>query len=309
MITVAGLTPSLDLTYLVDDLRLGEIHRPSALVACAGGKSLNMARVAALLGADVRVIAVLGGPTGHQVADRLAADEVAFDVVTSPAETRTCVSIASGTAQDLTEIYQYAPSLPEPVWQEVTAAADADLAARPGWLSISGGPPAELAASALGDLVGLAHRHGVRVAVDTHGAALDAAIAARPELVKINRAEAAELSGTDPATASLPHLALAIRARTGGIVVLTDGGAGAIGVDADRTYRVPAPTRFGRFPVGSGDSFLGGLVAALDRGDALPEALRLAAAAGAANALVPGPGVLDPADLAAIVDEITVEVC
>ena len=43
MITVAGLSPSLDLTYLVDSLRLGAIHRPTAVVRCAGGKALNMA--------------------------------------------------------------------------------------------------------------------------------------------------------------------------------------------------------------------------------------------------------------------------
>jgi 1-phosphofructokinase family hexose kinase len=307
VITVAGLTPSLDLTYVVEDLRLGEIHRPRELVACAGGKSLNMARVAARLGADVRVIAVLGGPTGHQVAERLAADGVAFDVVTSPTETRTCVSIASGSSDELTEIYQYAPAMPAEVWSRVLSAVDADLALRAGWLSISGAPPAGLPDDALADLVRLGHARGVRVALDTHGAALAAAVDVRPDLVKVNRVEAAELIAVDPAGADLVQLAEELRARAGALVVITDGRAGSVAVDGSDTHRVPSSTRPGRFPVGSGDSFMGGLVVALDRGEALPDALRTAAAAGAANALVPGPGVLDLDDLETILAEVVIE--
>ena len=47
----------------------GEIHRPIEVVRCAGGKPLNLARAAATLGADVEVVAVLGGPTGQILAD------------------------------------------------------------------------------------------------------------------------------------------------------------------------------------------------------------------------------------------------
>ena len=307
VITVAGLTPSLDLTYVVDDLRLGEIHRPRELIACAGGKSLNMARVASRLGGDVRVIAVLGGPTGRQVGERLAADGVAFDVVDSPTETRTCVSIASGSSEELTEVYQYAPAMPAEVWSRVLAAVDADLRLRAGWLSISGAPPGGLPDDALADLVRLGHVRGVRVALDTHGAALAAALGVAPDLVKVNRVEAAELLGVDPTGADLGELADQIRGGTGGVAVITDGRAGSVAVDGADTHRVPATARFGRFPVGSGDSFMGGLVVDLDRGGSLPDALRTAAAAGAANALVPGPGVLDPVELEAIREEIVVE--
>jgi fructose-1-phosphate kinase PfkB-like protein len=51
----------------------------------------------------------------------------------------------------------------------------------------------------------------------------------------------------------------------------------------------------GRYPVGSGDAFLGGLVVGLERGDPWPDALRLALGAAAANAELPGAGVLDAA--------------
>ena len=50
-----------------------------------------------------------------------------------------------------------------------------------------------------------------------------------------------------------------------------------------------------RYPVGSGDAFLAGLVTTLDGGDGWPEALATALGAAAANAEIAGPGLLDAA--------------
>ena len=59
--------------------------------------------------------------------------------------------------------------------------------------------------------------------------------------------------------------------------------------------RVAPTSRRGSYPVGSGDSFLGGLLAALERGDDLAHAVRLGTGCAVANALVPGQGHFDPA--------------
>ena len=54
-------------------------------------------------------------------------------------------------------------------------------------------------------------------------------------------------------------------------------------------------TERGRYPVGSGDAFLAGFVVGLDREARWPDPLRLAMGAAAANAEIPGAGVIDPA--------------
>ena len=62
----------------------------------------------------------------------------------------------------------------------------------------------------------------------------------------------------------------------------------------------------GRYPVGSGDAFLAGLVVALERGDGWAGALRLALGAATANAELPGAGRLDPSRAQALADQATV---
>ena len=301
MITVAGLSPSLDLTYLVEHLAPGAIHTGPEVVRIAGGKSLNMARAATTLGADTTVVAILGGSTGSRLAAMLHAEGIAVEVVETPAETRTCVSVASADDGRLTEFYETAPAVPTEVWDAFADQLTRTAATRPGWLSISGrapsGPP-----SVVGDLVRLGHAAGLQVAVDTHSGPLPGAVAAEPALVKINRYEAAGLLGC-PDDTDLVVMARQIRERSHGIVVLTDGTAGAITYDGTTALHGRAPARTGRFPVGSGDSFLGGLLAVLDRGGDLEEALRSATGAGVANALVPGQGHFTAASAAEIAAE------
>jgi 1-phosphofructokinase family hexose kinase len=288
VLTVAALTPSLDLTYLLPSLTLGQIHRTSDVVRCAGGKSLNMARAATTVGAATQVVTLLGGDTGDMLAAMLRTEGLRVTEVRSPSETRTCVSIASAEPAGLTEVYEEAPAVPAAVWQEYRSALYAALTGSSGWLSISGRAPLGLD-HGLGDLVRSGRAHGLRVAVDTHGAALPGAVREKPSVVKVNRMEAAELLGVRADTPLL-DLARAVRAMSGDVVVLTDGAAGALAVDGEQALVAGPPRVTGAYPVGSGDSFLGGLLAALDRGTDLADALRLATACGVANALVPGQG-------------------
>ena len=101
-------------------------------------------------------------------------------------------------------------------------------------------------------------------------------------------------------------MALRIRDATSGRVVITDGVNGSFAFDQATRWRATWTGALGRYPVGSGDSFLGGLLAGLDRGDSFAAALRLAAGAAIANALVPGAGMFAAADAAVIAAQVVV---
>ncbi|MEV0951599.1 PfkB family carbohydrate kinase [Promicromonospora sp. NPDC050249] len=318
MISAIALSPSLDVTYVVDELE--GIQRPRSVHRVAGGKALNAARSAAALGARVSAVAVLGAGVGQDVAAGARADGVDVHVVPGEEPTRACISIFSAGTGRLTEVYERA--VPVSAGEAATALDIAvGLAAdRPGWWLISGGLPESAPEGLLADAVRRLRDAGVRVAVDSHGAALRDAVGARPDLVKINRAEALELvggaggvgaggargAGEGGGEPSVLELLAAVHARTGGLVVVTDGAAGAWATDGDQVLRARLTGHTGGFPVGSGDSFLGGLLVALDGGDDLAAAMALATATGTANAQVPGAAILDPDLARRLVQEVQV---
>jgi 1-phosphofructokinase/tagatose 6-phosphate kinase len=115
-------------------------------------------------------------------------------------------------------------------------------------------------------------------------------------MVKLNASEALELLGprTGGQDQSLPWLSRELRRRCGeeSVAVVTGGREGAVmSVPGEPLLWAGVPVT-GRYPVGSGDSFLAGLLTARQRSASWKDALRLATAAAAANAELPGAGVL-----------------
>jgi len=297
MITVLLLSPSLDVTYRVAEVTVGEIHRPREVLRFPGGKGLNLARAATRLGGSARVVAPLGGHIGELVAALSERAGVPVIAVPVAGETRSCVTVAGDDGR-LTEFYE--PSAPlHPSEFAALGRALRSLDGGSGWTALAGSVPTGVTLHELVAILRARAEAGERIALDTHGAALDTLITElRPQLVKVNRHEAAELLGAD---APAIELARGIRERSGGTVIVTDGADGSVAVDGEGAWRARLDFH-GAFPVGSGDSYLGGILTVLDRGGSLGEALAVATGAAAANAAIPGAGEfsLDQArDLAA----------
>jgi 1-phosphofructokinase family hexose kinase len=132
---------------------------------------------------------------------------------------------------------------------------------------------------------------GKRVWVDTSGNPLHAALPVKGITIKINGDEAGEILDKTVDTPELAvSAALEFRERGTGNVVITLGKDGAVMVDADNHWWAKPPSITVKDPVGSGDSFLAGLVSAIAGGYSPDEALKRAVAAGAANATTVGGG-------------------
>jgi fructose-1-phosphate kinase PfkB-like protein len=127
--------------------------------------------------------------------------------------------------------------------------------------------------------------------------------------VKVNAAEAAEATGVPTSDeAGALSAARSLSDRGAQIAFVSRGVAGAVLIDeTGRAWRVGAPGERGQFPVGSGDSLLAGFVAATIAGAATPAAARRGSAVAAANAMRPGQGDLDPADVERLLAGITLE--
>jgi 1-phosphofructokinase family hexose kinase len=317
-IGVVAAAPAVDRTHLVTELRPGTIHRPSRVLALPGGKGLNVAHVLRTLGADVVVAAPLAGATGRWLAEQAAASGLDVRPTWIPGELRTCVSVFAEADGSLTEFYE--PPLPVAPADWARFVADAVAAMSAGGagaggaatlaaVAVSGKVPAGCPPDGLAAIVRALGATGLLVAVDADGPGLRDAIAARPAIVKVNGVEAGSLLGRDVRTAAEAITAAAeLRASGPSAAVVTLGRDGAVAVDAGgAAWRVHPIVADGRFPTGSGDAFLAGLLAALTAGATFPDALRLATGAAAANTEQPGAGIVDPARARAIAATVRVE--
>ena len=298
MIVCLAANPSIDKLFEVERLVKGDIHRPTGFVQRAGGKGLNVARAARALGAEVTAVALLRGHAGRWLADQLEAEGVPAALVWTHGENRSSLSVADRETGGLTEFYEHGAVAPAAAWTELMHAT-AELFPGAGWLTISGSLPRGAPDEGYRDLVAEARAAGVRVAVDAEGERLRLALEAQPEVVKVNQAEARELLGV-PTARREEALSAARKLRDlaggdGHAGVVTRGADGVVLAAPDGTLYEGGLYVRGRYPVGSGDAFLAGLVTGLDRGAGWDGALSLALGAATANAEMPGAGTLDPA--------------
>jgi 1-phosphofructokinase family hexose kinase len=277
VIVCAAANPSVDRLFEVERLHPGEVHRPALYAQVAGGKGLNAARAAATLGADVRVVTILAGHAGRWLEHELGREGIPVESIWVDGESRSSLSVADRAGAGLTEFYEHGVAITAEAWRRF-AAHTSTLSRSAVWVTLSGSLPPGAPAEAYAGL-----ELACAVAADTVEA-----LPASADLVKVNAAEAARLTGLQTGTAA-GALAAARTLRDGhGTGAVTRGPDGAVLVTPDGAALTGTLDAPGRYPVGSGDSFLAGLVVARAAGAGWDDALRLALGAAAANAAVPG---------------------
>ena len=136
-----------------------------------------------------------------------------------------------------------------------------------------------------------ARENGVPVIVDLSSPRLDAALEARPDVVKLNDWELAEyVTGPVDGLARRRAAAERLLAAGAGAVIVTRAGEPALVLRGEEAWELVPPRFSHGAREGCGDSMTGALAAALAEGTEWERALVVAAAAGAANFLRHGLG-------------------
>lgn len=283
MILTVTPNPALDLTWRVDRLVEGGTHRADAGAARAGGKGLNVARVAHAEGADVLAVTTVGGRVGEEFAEELRASGVPHALVPVAAETRRSIAVVDAALGDTTIINERGVNPTDVEWSALLAEVVERLAGTR-VLVVSGSLPPGAPESLIPMLIAVGRDAGVPVIVDTSGSALLLAADAGASVLKPNAAELVEATGiADPVDG-----ARSLIARGAELVLLSLGAEGMLAVTGTELVHARLDEPLSGNPTGAGDAGVAACAVLYAAGVRDPEQiLRRATAWSAAAVLTP----------------------
>jgi len=315
------LSPGLQRSVIIDTLIAGEVNRLRSVVVDVAGKGVNVCRVLQRLGIDALCLAQ-GGSNSAEVLALADAEGLKLRLIASGGTLRTCTSVietSSLTGRRVTELVEPSSAVDESCAAAMSETVQALLPTASA-LIIAGSQAPGYPPHYQAQLASLARQADVPVVADLQGPALIEVLAKRPALVKINLAEfvatflADRFQGGEhggmlaqPVLAEDVTAAIAQISRDYATSFVLTRGANSIVLARDGELRVVAvmPLAVGEVvnPIGSGDSFLAGMVARLLQAgvtnwdrlslDDLEDATALATACAQSNARTARPGFLE----------------
>jgi len=306
MILTVTLNSSIDKLYLMESVHPETVMRVKEVHNTAGGKGLNVSRVAAGLREPVTAMGFTGGFNGQYLESLIASPLVRAAFTHVKGETRCCINCWDLSDGHSTEYLE--PG--EPVTPEDIARFLADFEARlpeAEVVAVSGSMPAGMPDDFYRGLIRRCRVAGIPVLVDTSGRRLMEAVKEKPDFIKPNEDEIAQLtgrpfSGTEEAVRALKEL------YESGIphVVLSMGEDGALLACDQGIFHGQPPKITPVNTVGCGDSMVAGFAVGFSRRLPIEEAFRMALAVSAANALSLFTGDFKEADYQKLYPEVTI---
>lgn len=307
-------TPNLclDITVRVPRLELGTVARSTDTDTSAGGKGVNVARAATVLGAAPVLTGFLPTTDGNRFEQLLAAERTSLRALPVPGVLRISTILLEDDGR-VTVVNGRGPEIDAAHWQAFLDQF-ATLVPASGVLVCSGSLPPGVPLDGYRQLTEIGRHAGVPVVVDAAPQVLQQALTAQPDLVSPNLSEAEGLLlGTSDERvheqgADIPSRAVraSLQLHRSGArrAVVTAGAAGAALTTGDGSWWLPAPRVNVVNPIGAGDCFAAGAALALLAGAADPDVVRRGMAAASASCETPTAGRLDAARAAVLFERI-----
>lgn len=295
MILSVTLNPCVDHALFLDRLALGDTNRVQRTETDAGGKGVNLSRVAAEMGARTLATGFLGGGAGAYVRHVLDREGVPHSFVEIEGETRTNFSVEDESGAPPTTYNARGPEISAVEWAALLDRVQSVLP-ETSWLALGGSAPPGVPTDAFTQIAALGNRHGVRVLLDSDGDQMARSLDSGISMVKPNAKEASRLLGyavetLDDACHAAQDLferLSAVRGDDTALAIVSRGKDGAVLACSEGLFEGLSPRVEPHSTIGSGDSLLGAMLARLVAGDGPPYALRWGLAAGAATATTDG---------------------
>ena len=293
------LNPALDITVSLDALRPGHVNRAQDQHSHAAGKGLNVAQVLADLGHSVTVGGFLGQGNLQPFEALIEWRGFAECFVRVPGETRSNLKLVEADGR-VTDINGQGPQVDEAACEALMRLLE-QVAPGHDAVVVAGSLPRGISPDWFARLLEQLKGQGLKVALDSSGAALRAGLQSAPWLVKPNTEELGEVLGLDVHSAA-EQQAAAQRLLATGIehVVVSAGEQGVSWFTAGHALHAQPPQVQVASTVGAGDSLVAGMVHGLLLAEAPAQTLRRATAIAAQAVTQVGFGIRDREQLACL---------
>ncbi|MFO7294524.1 MAG: 1-phosphofructokinase family hexose kinase [Clostridia bacterium] len=308
MILTVTMNPAIDKVYAIDDFHVHGVFRPKAMTATAGGKGLNVARVARILGQQVMATGLIGGAAGQFIHDQLHNIGIIDNFVPIKGETRICINIMDEKNNTSTEILEPGPVVSEDEYKAFLERFE-EMVAQCDVVTASGSLPRGIPADFYRSLIAIAKRKRKIFILDTSGEYLKEGIKEGPFMVKPNQHEFRQVVGHDFSTKEDYVSALKLLKRSGVVFpVLSLGDKGCVAaLPNGEVYHFFSPPIKVVNTVGSGDAFVAGCAVALSRAAQPIEVIKLGMACGMANTQFFETGMVSPELVAKFLECIQID--
>ena len=291
------LNPALDLTVQLPRLEPGQVNRSDEMHTHAAGKGLNVAQVLADLGHRLTVSGFLGADNPQAFETLFAKRGFVDAFIRVPGETRSNLKLAESDGR-ITDVNGPGPLVGAAAQQALLDRLD-EIAPGHDAVVVAGSLPQGVSPAWLQALIERLKSLGLKVALDTSGEALRAALKAGPWLIKPNTEELAEVFDSEVASVAA-QAEVASRLHAQGIehVVISHGAQGVNWFSVGSAMHATPPKVSVASTVGAGDSLLAGMLHGLLSADTPEQTLRTATAIAAMAVTQIGFGIGDTAQLA-----------
>jgi 1-phosphofructokinase len=275
-ITTVTLNPAIDETVLLDGLLPGVVNRATGHHRQPGGKGINISSMLGGYGIPTIATGFLGRENTGIFEQLFVQQGIRDEFIRIDGNTRTGIKIVSQSHRETTDINF--PGL-QPCPSDFRLLLDklATLVHPGYWFVVAGSLPAGFSVTDFKELLLLLKHGGAKIAVDTSGTALRAAIDCGVDLIKPNHHELAEILSLAPDDlASIIAGAANLQQEKVPHVLLSLGADGAMFFTPEESLTAKPPPVDVVSTVGAGDSLLAGYLAGMVTGLSATDCAKLA---------------------------------
>jgi 1-phosphofructokinase family hexose kinase len=306
MIYTVTLNPTLDITYVLEEITLGEPVRALEVLKSPGGKGINVSRALRAMGTDSVAVAMIGGYVGDEVLDLLHGEGLILQIAKIKNDTRTNVIVLGRRDNQELMIRSAGPAVEETETRHVTDLVF-KVAQTPEIMVLSGSLPPGIKHDTYYSITEEGKFRGSKVVIDSDGEPLRMGVEAAPYLIKPNLTELEGLAGEKlEGYPEIVEFSRTLNDKGVEMVVVSMGSRGALMVCGDTVLKgtVPMVTED---TVGAGDSMVAGLVTGIVQELALDRVFQRGLAFSLAAVINSGPGLTEPDTFAKAFPQVTVE--